>query len=98
MDRTGLEFHFVFAKTRTVHTVILTTFMVAELRLPVYLRPPIHEDATGIVRKKKKREILDGPGQGVRGRLGGSRAGVNKIGLNSIWSALKKHMARGSKT
>ena len=22
MDRTGLEFHFVFAKTRTVHTVI----------------------------------------------------------------------------
>ena len=30
MDRTGLEFHFVFAKTRTVHTVILTTFMEAE--------------------------------------------------------------------
>ena len=30
MDRTGLEFHFVFAKTRTVHTVIFTTFMVAE--------------------------------------------------------------------
>ena len=30
MDRTGLEFHFVFAKTRAVHTVILRTFMVAE--------------------------------------------------------------------
>ena len=26
MDRTGLEFHFVFAKTRAVHTAILTTF------------------------------------------------------------------------
>ena len=26
MDRTGLEFHFVFAITRTVHSVILTTF------------------------------------------------------------------------
>ena len=30
MDRTGLEFHFVFAITGTVHTLILTTFMVAE--------------------------------------------------------------------
>ena len=30
MDRTGLEFHFVFAKTRTVHTVILTTFISSE--------------------------------------------------------------------
>ena len=30
MDRTRLEFHFVFAKTRTIHTVILTTFMVVE--------------------------------------------------------------------
>ena len=26
MDRTGLEFHFVFEKTRTDHTAILTTF------------------------------------------------------------------------
>ena len=30
MDRTGLEFHFVFAKTSKVHIVILTTYMVAE--------------------------------------------------------------------
>ena len=30
MDRTDLEFHFVFAKTRADHTVILTTFTVAE--------------------------------------------------------------------
>ena len=46
MDRTGLEFHFVFAKTRTVHTVILTTFMVLE---PAgLLRPQIY-DANAIV-------------------------------------------------
>ena len=28
MDRTGLEFHFVFAKTRAVHTVSLATYMI----------------------------------------------------------------------
>ena len=33
MDRTGLEFHFVFAKTRTVHTVILTTFRLTHIYL-----------------------------------------------------------------
>ena len=30
MDRTGLEFHFVYAKQEQVHTVILTSYMVAE--------------------------------------------------------------------
>ena len=65
MDRTCLEFHFVFAKTRAVHTVILTAFMVAEpvlLRLPVCSRPSIH-DATGIVN-----------GYGRRNRISGCRA------------------------
>ena len=33
MDRKGLEFHFVFAKTRAVHTVILTTFIECDSQL-----------------------------------------------------------------
>ena len=30
MDRTGLEFHFVFARTRAVHTVILTPYSAGD--------------------------------------------------------------------
>ena len=51
MDRTGLEFHFVFAKTRTVHNCHLDNIHgsgASPLRLPVNSRPSIH-DATGFV-------------------------------------------------
>ena len=78
MDRTGLDFHFVFAKTRTVHTVILTTFMVAEpvlLRLRVYSRPSIY-DATGIVNGYDRRNRISGR----RAAQGPERPGQAAVG------------------
>ena len=49
MDRTGLEFPFCLSENKSSSHCHLDNIHgrgASPLRLPVYLRPPIHEDAT----------------------------------------------------